>query len=223
MSDADLPFEAAAGPPPEELLIDRWLPRFDTTILEHLVVDADVPTTWRVLGELDLTKVHTPLMDAAFRARELPARLSTVFGRERPLPPPPPSLKLRGEEVGNLDGWLSLGEVAGREIAFGAVGRFWQPEIEWYDVSTMRPEDFAAFQTPGWGRIAANFSLRPYGRTRTLASYEARTATPDPDSARRFRRYWTVIRPFVGHIMRAALNDLRDRAETEYATMRRSA
>jgi hypothetical protein len=40
-------------------------------------------------------------------------------------------------------------------------------------------------------------------------SYEVRTASADPDSARRFARYWRVIQPFVGHIMRAALAAVR--------------
>ena len=76
----------------------------------------------------------------------------------------------------------------------------------------MTPERFAAFAEPGWGRIAANFSLRPYG-TRTLVSYDVRTVTADPDSERRFARYWRIIRPFVGHIMRAALAAVRVEAE----------
>jgi len=77
----------------------------------------------------------------------------------------------------------------------------------------MTPDRFAAFEEPGWGRIAANFTLRPYGRRRTLVSYEARTATGDPDAARRFARYWRLVRPFVGHIMRATLATLRRDAE----------
>jgi len=223
VSDADVPVMPADVPVGEQLLLDRWLPAFDTTIVEHVVIDADVPTTWRVLGGLDLMQVHTPLLDAAFRVRELPARLSTAFGRDRPLPPTPPTMKVRGAAVGVLDGWLPLGEVVGQEVAFGAVGRFWQPEIEWYDVTGMDPAQFAAFRTAGWGRIAASFSLRPYGTSRTLASYEARTATPDRDSHRRFRRYWRVVKPFVGHVMRATLQELREQAQQEYAALRRTA
>jgi hypothetical protein len=127
---------------------------------------------------------------------------------------------LTGNGLG-LEGWLSLGENVEREIAFGAVGRFWQPDIEWYDVSRMSPQQFAAFEEPGWGRIAANFSLRPYGTTRTLISYEARTATGDPDAARRFARYWALVRPFVRHIMRAALTAVRRSAESHCADRRR--
>jgi hypothetical protein len=197
---------------PADMLIDRYLPHFDVTLIEHTVADADVATTWQALRELDLMDVHTPLMDAALFVREVPARVAARFGRTSPPQPPPRRLTLTGDGPG-LEGWLSLGERPEREIAFGAIGRFWQPDIEWYDVSTMTPDGFAAFDRPGWGRIAANFSLRPYGRSRTLISYEARTVTGDPESARRFGRYWLVVRPFARSIMRTALDTLRRNAE----------
>jgi hypothetical protein len=200
------------APGSTELLVDRYLPVFDTTLIEHRVMDADTAASWKALVELDLMQVHTPLMDAAIKVRGLPATVASAMGRQRPPAPPPPEMRLRGDGPG-LPGWLPLGEVDGQEIAFGAVGRFWQPEMEWYDVEGMTPEDFTAFTEPGWGRIGASFSLRPYGLTRTLASYEARTATPDVDSAKRFRRYWAIVSPFVGHILRAALDTLAEDAE----------
>jgi hypothetical protein len=204
-----------AGVDPHALLLDRYLPLFDVTLREHLVVEADVPTAWRALVELDLMQVHTPLSDAAMRARALPAAIGEALGRRPPPPPPPPVLTLRGDAGGlALPGWLPLGELEFQEIAFGAVGRFWQPDIEWYDVGDLDPDGFAAFGQPGWGRIAASLSLRPYGAHRSLVSYEARTATADEASARRFGRYWALVRPFVGHIMRATLEQVgRDATE----------
>jgi hypothetical protein len=196
---------------PAEMLIDRYLPRYDVGLIEHTVAGADLATTWQALRELDLAQVHTPLMDAAMSVRGLPARVGARFGRGAPSEPPA-RLPLGGGGP-PLDGWLSLGEVAEREIALGAVGRFWQPDIQWYDVTAMTPETFGAFTEPGWGRIAANFTVLAYTPSRTLVSYEVRTATADPDSARRFARYWTVIRPFVGHIMRAALAAVRADAQ----------
>ncbi|MEU2348495.1 hypothetical protein [Modestobacter sp. NPDC049651] len=203
----------AAGTPtpvPDDgpMIIDDALNRFDTTHAEHLVVDADVASTWAALLATDLMTVHTPLLDAAFWARGLPARLRGTRDR-----PEPVSLVVGGDMA--MEGWLDLGRREQREIAFGAVGRFWQPDITWRDVGSAA--EFAAFDEPGWGRIAANFSLRPYGRGRTLLSYEARTAVPDEDSRRRFARYWTVVEPFVGHIMRATGRAVADRA-TEAAT-----
>jgi hypothetical protein len=184
------------------MLIDRYLPVYDTTLVEHAVVEADLASTWQALCGLDLARVHSPVMDAAMAVRGLPDRLARLGGR-RASAASPAAMPLRGGP--SLPGWLSLGEVAEHEIALGAVGRFWTPVIEWYDVTGMDPEGFAASAQPGWGKIAASISLRPYGTPRTLVSYEARTLVTEPDCARRFARYWTLVRPFVGHIMRATL------------------
>jgi hypothetical protein len=198
-----IPGPAAPAPPAtdttdgvERMLIDDALPRFDYTRREHLVIDAGVAGTWEALLATDLLDVHTPLLDAAFWVRGLPARLKGGGG-----PPAPASLRLDGDVP--LEGWLSLGRREPHELALGAVGRFWQADITWRTLQD--PAEFAAFDEPGWGRIAANFSLRPYGATRTLLSYEARTAVPDEPSRRRFARYWELVEPFVGHIMRATL------------------
>lgn len=198
----------------QEMLLDRYLPSYTVTLAEHLVIPADVPATWRALGELDLLQVHTPLLDAAFFVRGLPQRVARLFGRGNPAEVPPRlTLTGDGDDGGGLAGWLRLGENPEREIALGAVGRFWTPNIEWYDVSAMTPDEFAAFAKPGWGRIAISLSLRPYGEHHTLVSYESRTAVRDPASARKFAWYWRIIRPFVAHIMRAMLTTLRGNVE----------
>lgn len=192
------PVLALPGASVDSLIIDRCLPDFDARIVEHVLVDAEHGATWDALCDLDLMRVHTPLLDAAFWVRGLPARLRHVDV------PPPATLRL-GDPGAPLPGWVSLGLVPRHEIALGAVGRFWTPSIEWKDVSA---EAFPTYGEPGWGRIAVSFSLRGYGDRRTLASYECRTAVPDAESRKAFLRYWTLIRPFVGHIMRATLQSL---------------
>ncbi|GAB3147750.1 hypothetical protein GCM10027258_41610 [Amycolatopsis stemonae] len=196
----------------EDLLIDRFLPRYDVTLIEHVVVGAGVEATWRAVRELDLLRVRSPLTGLAIYARHVPATLARR-ARGTGADEPPPRLVPFGAGPG-LPGWLRLGETPGREVVLGAVGRFWQPDIEWYDVREMTPEAFARFTEPGWGRIAAAISLRPYGRSHTLVTYEARTATADPASAQRFARYWTLVRPFVRVVMRAALRTVRRDAES---------
>lgn len=180
----------------EELVIDSMMPTYDAVIAEHLVVATDPGQTFTAARNLDLLTVHSPLLDVSMWLRALPARM---VGKAAP---PVPELVIR-EDMG-LPGWTFLGERLNREIAFGAVGRFWQPAIEWRDVAVA---DFADFDEPGWGKIAANLSVRPYGAA-TLLSYECRTVTTDSDSRRRFLRYWRVVRPFVGHIMRATLRQI---------------
>ncbi|HWT49571.1 MAG TPA: hypothetical protein VN255_13670 [Mycobacterium sp.] len=191
------------------MLIESAVPTFDAMIAEHVVVAADPPTTFQAARALDLLTVRTPLLAASMWIRDLPARL---LGK---LAPPPPRLVM-AENIG-LPGWLLLGEQPNREIAFGAVGRFWRPVIEWRDVA---PADFAGFAEPGWGKIAANFAVAPYGQSHALLSYQCRTTTTDPDSRRSFLRYWWLIRPFVAHIMRATLNTIK--ADAEVAATDRS-
>ena len=178
----------------DKMIIDEQLPRYDVVLAEHRVVDADPRTTLAAARDLDFLTIHTPLLDAAMWARGLPDRM-----RNRPTPP---LTKLTLADGTGLPGWLSLGEREDSEVAFGAVGKFWQPGIEWRDVPA---GEFADFDEPGWGKIACNFTVLPYGAGRTLLTYECRTSTTDPASRRRFARYWWLIRPFVAHIMRATL------------------
>jgi hypothetical protein len=183
------------------MIIDEQLPVYDVVIAEHLLVGADPATTFAAAKNLNFLTVHSPLLDAAMWVRGLPDRI-----RHR-VPPLPPELRL-ANGVG-LPGWLSLGERDASEIAFGAVGKFWQTSIEWRDVPL---DEFAAFNEPGWGKIACNLTVRPYGDRSTLLTYECRTATTDPAARRRFARYWWLIRPFVAHIMRATLNTIASNA-----------
>lgn len=184
------------------MIIDEYLPRYDTAIAEHIVVDTDPDTTWRTARDMDLLTVHTPLMDAAMWVRGLPARLRGQ--------PAPALERLSLSDGSALPGWLILGERDSQETAFGAVGKFWQGTIEWRDVPLAR---YAQFAEPGYGKIACNFSVRQYGDRRTLLSYECRVATTDELARRKFSRYWWVIRPFVRHIMRATLATIRDDAQ----------
>lgn len=186
----------------DRMLIESAMPVFDVRIAEHVVVAANPSHTFRAARALDLLTVRTPLLTTSMWMRGLPARLSGAAT------PRLPRLVI-GEGVG-LPGWLELGEAEGREIAFGAVGRFWRPVIEWRDVA---PEDFSTFAEPGWGKIAANFSVTRYGQHSTLLSYQCRTVTTDPASRRKFLRYWWLIRPFVAHIMRATVNKIKADAE----------
>jgi hypothetical protein len=188
-------------------IVDQLLPVVDVELAEHRIVDADPARTFAAARDLDFLAVRTPLLDAAMFARGLPSRI-----RRQP-PPELGSMRLAdAAETGTMElpGWLFLGEEPGREIAFGAVGRFWQPDIEWRQVPL---DEFAAFDEPGWGKIAAHFSVRPHGSSRTLLTYDCRVATTDEPSRRRFRRYWWLVQPFVGHIFRATLATIATDAE----------
>lgn len=195
------------GSEPDALLIDAAMPTYDAVIAEHIVVSADPATTFAAARELDLLTVHSPLLDVSMWLRGLPSRLTgKAVARV-------PELVI-GEGVG-LPGWAFLGQRLNREIAFGAVGKFWRPTIEWRDVGVA---DFREFDEPGWGKIVANFSVLPYGVSATLMTFECRTLTTDADSRRRFLRYWRLVRPFVGHILRATLRQIAANAAASAET-----
>ncbi|HET9139925.1 hypothetical protein [Actinophytocola sp.] len=186
----------------EKLIIDTALPSWDVEIAEHLLVHAEPELTWGVARDLNLVTVHTPLLDAAMWVRGLPDRIA------RRAAAAPPRVTLGGE--GDMPGWLLLGERPGREIAAGAVGRFWQPAITWRDVPLA---EFPTFAEPGWGKIATAVTTLPFGDGHTLLSYVCRTATTDEAARRRFARYWWLVRPYVGHIMRAVVRTIAVEAE----------
>jgi hypothetical protein len=177
-----------------QMIIDMQLPKYDVGLAVHTVVDADLATTFRAARQLDFLTVRTPLLDSAMWLRGLPDRLRHRAAQ--------PLGKLTLADGAGLPGWLSLGLREDDEVAFGAVGKFWRPNIEWRDVPQAEFRDFCE---PGWGKIACNFTVRAYGADRTLLSYECRTATTDPEVRRKFARYWWLIRPFVAHIMRATI------------------
>ena len=149
------------------MLIDRALPRFDFTRVEHEVVEADPETTYAAVRRLDFLKVHSPLMDAAMWVRGVPNKIARATGRRTEPPQELPSLTFDGMVDGErgLPGWLKLWEVSlagdrvrrDREVlADGRAGDRARPMPE-------TPEAFTAFDDAGWGKIAANFSVRPYG------------------------------------------------------------
>lgn len=189
------------------LLLDDVLPEFGFARLESVPIAAPAGTVYAAARDLDLLSVHSPLFDAVTWARGLPERM-----RHR-TPPPLPSMRIADlfdlAEKG-VQPWVALGEVPDRELVFGAVGKAWRPTIEW---RWIEPEEFRAFSEPGWAKMAASFVVHPYGQHRTLLTYEARTECTDPESADRFHRYWSLVSPGVGIVLRATLASVRETAE----------
>jgi hypothetical protein len=200
---------AATTPPPiaapahQPMLLDWLLPEFDATLAVHRVIDADPAAVYRAVAAVDLVEIPRayPAVRALFAVRGAAEHLAgIVLGR------PAPSLEAAGPmRLGDLSEhgeWVRFSDDPPWELSFGTIGRFWGGETVW---ETIDAADFAAFERPGLAKIACSVSLRPYGSTRTLVSYEARTQALDSDSRAQFLRYWRVVRPGVAIVMRAFL------------------
>jgi hypothetical protein len=189
------------------MLLDAFMPDFDTTRIEQRVIDARQAAVYDAAIHADLVDAmkRSRLVRGLFAVRAAAERLAAMARRRPVVMPDVPVLRLG--EMPNVGAWVRLGECAPNEFAFGAIGRFWGGETAWEEIEAA---EFTSFNTPGYAKIAANFSLRPYGDERTLLSYEARTQATDEVARRGFLRYWTFASPGAGVVMRAALRLIAD-------------
>lgn len=196
----------------EAMLLDELMPAFDATRIEHRVVEGRPPALYDAVLRADFLRTWRESRSLrALSATRSTAQRVLARARGRPFvePPAPPSLRLA--DMPAHGDWVRLGEAPPREVAFGVIGRFWGGETVWEQIDAA---DFTAWAQPGVARIACNFSLRAYGASRTLVSYEARTQATDADARRAFLRYWNAVSPGVGIVMRAQLKTVEREAGT---------
>jgi hypothetical protein len=186
--------------PDRPTLLDQLMPAFEHNEVHDLWLDASPPEVCRALA--DLTGREIRLLLPLMALRKLPALLAGRATRgDRDLP------VLEGLERA---GFIRLAEEPGREIVFGVVGRFWKL-IGNAPLDTVRDrEGFTSFEEPGYAKAAMNFLAHAEGRGTRLIT-ETRITTTDDVAARKFRRYWRVVRPGSGLIRRSWLAAVRRR------------
>lgn len=202
-SSTTMPAAAAERAP---LLLDTISPSPDATRVEHRVIHGTPEQVWDAVLDTDFVETmrrHRSIQ-VLFGLRAAAERLVTVARGRTPAPEPDvPSMRLR--DMPTRGEWVRLAERPGHEIVFGAVGRFWAGETEW---RTIDADAFTACDEPGIARVAAAFSLRPYGDGAVLVSYECRTTATDAKSRAAFLRYWRPLSPFIGIVLRAQLHGI---------------
>lgn len=197
------------------MLLDDFMPVYDVSDAVATVVDADLPTTWAALMDVDLIDVgrKRPLVAALGALRILPDIVSRLLHGE-PAPTQPERMRLRDLSTIPRDkgGWVLLGLREQDEIALGLVGKFWRPVIEFARVGSA--DDFLAFSEPGFAKTIYALSVRPLDPGRTLLSGVMRTSTTDEHARRWFRRYWTLGVGSGAHLLVNGLLDVtREMAE----------
>lgn len=187
------------------MLIDEVVPDPEFFVVSDVVVAADPDTTWAAIDTANLA--NDPIVRVLSEAREVPNRIA-AWRRGEPMERIPPEFTFA--DIGDETGWVTIHDEPGRERVVGAVGQFWKRDYGWVDLA---PEDFAAFDEPGYAKTVTGFAAAPYGRTRTLLRMDSRTDVTDEAARRRFRRYWTLLRPFAALMMRRALLCIKAEAE----------
>ena len=157
----------------EAMLLDRHLPRYDVTETHAVVVDADTDGTRQAVRRSDLSR--SAVIRVLLEMRSLPNRLQE-FRKGRPPGPARPPLTLGDMQRA---GFLLLGEWPGHEIVFGAVVQPWKAVTDDQTAPQVDAGRFAAFDTPGYVKVAFNIRVEPHGSGRALITPETRTAATE--------------------------------------------
>jgi hypothetical protein len=176
-------------------LLESFIP--EPRLIEVDSVEVAVPPAeaYQILRHFDMAR--SPIVWALFWLRTLPERL-----RRSDAPP----LRLRIDDIGaGGHGFHFLADEPGRAFVVGAVGRFWEAEIPFVDVTAA---DFAAFADPGFGKVAWEARFEPLGTAGTRIVLELRVTATDNDAWQRLRRYFRLLGPFSRFIRRHLLSQL---------------
>jgi len=177
--------------------LDRFLPRFDIAETHEIAVAAPATDTFDAACGVDLRR--SPVVRAIFRCREL-------FMRARRADAP---RRLFLDEMLSL-GWGILIREPGRRIVLGAVTQPWMANVKF---TAIPPEKFAAFGDSGFAKIVWTLEAQPVTESSSIFRTETRAVTTDPESRRRFRRYWSLASPGIRLIRCEALRLVKAAAE----------
>ncbi|HET7699023.1 MAG TPA: hypothetical protein VFK57_25110 [Vicinamibacterales bacterium] len=185
----------------QDALLDAFVPVYDVVERHHIVVDA--PASVTLASARALNAGGSYLSRAIFKTREL------VMGAENK-PMPAGGLLAAMLQIG----WGVLAEQPEREIVLGAVTRPWEPSPVF---RTIPASEFAAFNEPGYVKIALTLRADALGDDRSVFRTETRAIATDAEARRLFRRYWALVSPGVALIRLAMLKPVKAAAESAAA------
>jgi hypothetical protein len=183
---------------------------WDAVRCEQRVISVPVAEAFETVLRTDFRDVpmESRFVRALFSIRTVAEHAVSFLLRQEPVIPPPFGA-MRLADLPSRGEWVRLDMDAPNRISFGAIGRFWAGETRWvvFDAA-----DFERFSRPGYAKIRCDIGVMPLDACLTALTYECRTIATDPSSQREFLRYWRVVSPFVGVVLRATLRLFERRA-----------
>lgn len=182
-------------------LVDHFMPTYEISERFETRVAAPAYVTYAAACAFDLQQ--SAIIRGIFRGREILLHPPT---EQRSLPT---QLLAQTLQIG----WGVLAEEPGREIVLGAVTRPWEPQVVF---RSLRPERFAAFDTPGYAQIVWTLSALRINERASVFRTITRVRTTDADARQKFRRYWSTYSPGILLIRSEALRVVRSEAERRF-------
>jgi len=179
-------------------LLDRFMPAYEVVERHKIGVGASAAVALAAACDLDLQR--SSVIRALFRTREV-----TLGGARQDNQVPRTLLAMV-----KATGWNVLAEVPNRAVVVGTVTQPWAADVVFHAIPA---EEFAAFQEPGWVKIAWTLRADPISATESVARTETRVITTDPIAREKFRRYWAFVSPGIPLIRRIALRMAKQEAE----------
>jgi len=110
-------------------------------------------------------------------------------------------------------GWDVLAEIPGCEIVMGGVTKPWEANPVF---RALPPDQFAAFQEPGYVKIAWTLRADSIGNSESVFRTETRAAATDSAARKKFRRYWSFLSPGIILIRSVMLPAVKAEAERRW-------
>jgi hypothetical protein len=110
-------------------------------------------------------------------------------------------------------GWGVLAERPGLEIVMGCATKPWEANPVF---RALQPEEFAAFNEPGYVKIVWTLRADPVSSDSSIFRTETRAIATDSTARRKFRRYWSLLSPGILLIRSAMLPTVRADAERRW-------
>ncbi|MGZ3673916.1 MAG: wax ester/triacylglycerol synthase domain-containing protein [Ktedonobacterales bacterium] len=186
-----------------DALLDRFMPTYEVALRHDTQVAAPAAITFAAASEMDIQQ--SAIVRALFTGRAL-----LLGGDAEDAVRPRPLLAWM-----NSLGWTVLADIPGRAVVIGTVTRPWEASPTPRVIS---PADFAAFQEPGYVKIATTWAAEPLGPDTSRITIGTRVATTDAVASRHFRRYWAVFSPGSLVIRCVALGLIKGQVERQAAT-----
>lgn len=179
-------------------VLDRLIPAPGLREVDSVTLALPLLEAWEVVRHTDLAE--SALIRGLFAVRTLPGRL-----RHEEAEP----FHVRIDDLGSTaeqPGFQVLLDEPPEAVAVGAIGQVWRSDIPFVHVESA--EAFAAFDDPGYARVAWSISLVELDERTTRVEVEVRVDATDEGSWRRFRRYFRFIGPGSRFIRRRLLAGL---------------
>lgn len=189
---------APAGAGELDPLLDRFIPTYEIVERHHIRIAAPAAVTLEAARNVDLQA--SPVVRTVIRAREV------LLGATPDIRRRPRGLLAETQSLG----WGVLADVPDRQVVVGAVTRPWEANVTF---RALPPDQFAAFNEPGYVKIAWTIRAEAISETESVFRTETRAIATDPGARDKFRWYWSFLSPGIIVIRWATLDPVRKEAE----------